>query len=110
MSSRQPYRAEQDGWTENGDRIDAAGVVDVLRKTLDESGPIIVEWWHYRGASAPDRLIFDDFEAYEAWVRGIPPGDDIWVWNWESACTRGNAIAHGKQPDDDGKVPLRGPY
>jgi hypothetical protein len=82
----------------------------LVRRTLEESGPIIVEWRHYRGASAPDRLIFDDYGTYASWLEHVLPGDAVWVWSFESTCTDDAALTHGKQPDDDGTVPLKGAY
>lgn len=110
MTKRQPWRAEEDQWSRDGARIDAPESVAAVQKTLENSGPVIVEWRHYRGASAPDRLFFDDYESYATWLEGIPPGDSIWIWNFETVCTDDAAITHGKQADDDGTVPLGGAY
>jgi hypothetical protein len=53
-------RCEADEWTTDGRKILSAENLEVIRRTLEDEGPIILEHWHYYGASPPDRLIFDD--------------------------------------------------
>jgi hypothetical protein len=49
-------------WIPDGRKITSPANLEVIRKTLEVDGPIIVEHWFYCGASAPDRLVFDDFD------------------------------------------------
>jgi hypothetical protein len=78
---------------------------------LEDEGPIIVEHWFYHGASAPERLIFEDFDEFEAWLNEHTyAGDAIDIWSWATTCQRDKRLAEGKCPDDDGLVPRSGAY
>ncbi|HEY8228009.1 MAG TPA: hypothetical protein VIG25_22245, partial [Pyrinomonadaceae bacterium] len=63
-------RAEADDWRPDGPKILSQYNLDAIRKTVEDEGPIIVEHWHYRGARAPDRFIFEDLEDFVAYVKG----------------------------------------
>ena len=103
--------SEADGWTSEGPKIDAPKNLEAIRRVLEKSGPIIVEHWFYRGASAPDRICFDDFEDFEEYLKTrAMAGDIIDVWNFADVCTRQNMIVSGKCPDDKGRVPTKGAY
>jgi hypothetical protein len=99
-----------DDWSSAGLRIDSEECLRAIRSALEVSGPIVVEWRHYRGASSPHRLVFDDFEAFQEWLSGVKPGDSIWVWDFDRVCTSENALTHGKYPDSEGRVPAGGAY
>jgi len=58
------FYSEDDEWTTGGGKITAPESLQLIRKTLDDEGPIIVEHWFYRGSCAPDRLVFDDFDRF----------------------------------------------
>jgi len=74
-------------------------------------GPIIVEHWLYLGVSAPERLIFEDFEQFTTWLDAHTyAGDAIDVWSWAAACQPGKKLADGKCPDDQGLIPQGGAY
>ncbi|MBI3464439.1 MAG: hypothetical protein HY000_15495 [Planctomycetes bacterium] len=82
----------------------------LIREVLEQS-PVILEHWFYRAGRAPDRLVFDDYEALEACLRTRTcPGDAIHVWRYEALCRDDNSLTHGKCPDTDGLVPKRGAY
>ena len=104
------WHAMADGWSTSGPVINSAENLAAIRATLEDRGPILVEWWHYRGSAAPDRLIFDAFDAFAAWLAETTAGDAIWVWDWAAICRDDNALAHGKSPDESGQVPARGAY
>jgi len=102
-------RDESDGWGP-WPSILAEENLALLRAALEET-LLIVEHWFFRGASAPDRHIFDDAEAFEAYLRTrTRPGDAIWVWRFDALCRDDNALTHAKVPDVDGAVPARGWY
>jgi hypothetical protein len=107
---RTRWRAEADGWSTAGAVISSAENLAAIRTTVEDHGPIVVEWWHYRGASSPDRLIFEGFDAFSAWLAGTAAGDAIWVWDWAAICRDDNVVAHGKSPDESGEVPSSGAY
>jgi hypothetical protein len=104
-------RAEADDWTPNGQKILSPENLAIVRKTLEDKGPIIVEHRFYRGARSPERLVFDDFDAFVEYVQSEAViGDAFHVWSFASVCRDENEIAGGKFPDDDGCVPRKGAY
>jgi hypothetical protein len=104
-------RAESDGWTPNGRQILSDENLNVIRKTLDDEGPIILEHWFYRGSRSPERFVFDEFDRFLEYVQtSSAAGDAFHVWSFGSVCNDQNSIASGKFPDVDGAVPTRGAY
>jgi hypothetical protein len=102
-------RHEGDGWGP-GPSIFAAETLAALRAALNDT-PLIVEHRLYRGAGAPIRLVFEDADELEAYLRERTRiGDDVWVWRFDALCRDDNALTHAKVPDADGSVPTRGPY
>ena len=74
-----------------------------------EVDAIVVQHWHYYGASAPTRLAFDAFDEFKAYLQSrVKPGDAIDVWPFPTNIAA--AIARGKYPDGDGRVPIGGAY
>jgi hypothetical protein len=104
------FRNPADNWTVAGRNILSAHNLAALRECL-EQGPVIVEHRYYYGGRSPDRLIFEDFEDLEAYLRGRSrPGDAFWIWDYSSLCRDDNFLAMGKRPDADGCVPEKGAY
>jgi len=104
-------RCEADGWTSNDRKILSADNLEIIRKTLEDEGPIILEHWYYYGSRSPDRFIFDDIDVFIEYVQskaGI--GDALHVWSFAAACKNENTIVSGKFPDEDGCVPTKGAY
>lgn len=102
---------EDDEWSTEGDKITEADKLAVIRTTLEDVGPIIVEHWFYRGGGAPQRQVFEDYQEFAAYLeREAWAGDSIWVWNFASVCGNENSLARGKCPDPEGKVPKGGAY
>ncbi|MEX0716546.1 MAG: hypothetical protein WD066_08165 [Planctomycetaceae bacterium] len=105
------FRAEEDGWTAEGTKITAPAALETIRQCLDEEGPIIVEHWFYRGLCAPERMVFEDFEAFAAYLDAHAiAGDAIHVWSFAAVCRDDNRLEYGKCPDENGQVPQRGAY
>jgi hypothetical protein len=108
---RTRFRSEGDDWVAHGPKITALESLDAIRRCLDGAGPIIVEHWFYRGSSAPERMIFDEFEAFAAYLDAhASAGDAIHVWSFAAVCRDENTLTSGKCPDDAGLVPTRGAY
>jgi hypothetical protein len=108
---RTRFYSEDDEWTVKGSRITSKVNIDRIRQTLENEGPIIVEHWHYRGASSPDRFVFDDFDDFTTYLQeNAFAGDAIHVWSFTVICKDDNTIASGKCPDEKGRVPRGGAY
>ncbi len=108
---RARFRSDADGWSADGRKITSADNLNSIRGCLENEGPIIVEHWFYRGSSAPDRIVFDNFESFEKYLNTRAfAGDVIHVWSFASVCRDDNELAHGKCPDDEGMVPKDGAY
>jgi len=102
-------RVESNDWGP-GASILASEVLVALRGALEET-PLIVEHRLYRGASAPVRLIFDDFGRLDEYLRTqTRKGDSVWVWRYDALCRADNPLAQGKIPDSRGFVPKGGAY
>ena len=101
-------RVESDDWAPRPNILDDATLA-VVQRVLEES-PVIVEHWFYRGGSSPERLIFEEFDAFVAYVRAARPGDAFDVWRFDVLCRADNRLVEGKRPDVDGAVPRRGAY
>lgn len=104
-------RCEADEWAPDGRKILSTENLEIIRKTLEDEGPIILEHKYYRGSRSPDRFIFDDFEDFIEYVQSKSRiGDDFHIWSFAAACKDENIIASGMFPDEDGCVPRKGAY
>jgi hypothetical protein len=102
--------AEQDNWMTGGRNILRAETLSLIRQTLEES-PVVLEHWFYRGARAPARLVFEDFDDLLAYLKqNARPGDAFHVWKYAEVCRDENELASGKYPDEAGRVPKGGAY
>ena len=111
IRSKARWRAEQDDWRSDGSKIVSFENLAAIRDVIENRGCIIVEHWLYRGASAPVRKIFDDFDEFLNYIKTQTYGGDaIDVWSMHELCTRANRIANGKVSDLDGSVPSGGSY
>jgi len=105
------WRSEGDGWTTEGPKITDREKLGAIQRVIEDEGPIIVEHRHYHGSSAPDRLIFEDFDKFSRWLHEDTfAGDSIWVWSYTAVCADANYVAQGKCPDERGEVPQGGAY
>ena len=103
-------RNEKDEWGTEAPSIMSPERLSAIREVLEQS-PIIVEHWFFYGSRAPDRLVFDDYDAFDQYLRTqTRPGDAIHVWRYDALCRDDNALTHGKCPDIDGLTPKRGAY
>lgn len=63
------------------------------------------------GSRAPTRLIFDDAEALETYLRDhVAEGDSFHFCRYDECCTDGNVAFRGKVSDANGVVPRGGAY
>jgi hypothetical protein len=100
---------EADGWGE-GPSVLSDAMLETLERALNET-PLIIEHRFYRGSSAPDRRVFDEFEELRTYLTtSTRPGDSIWFWRYDRTCRDDNALATGKVPDESGRVPRGGAY
>jgi hypothetical protein len=100
-----------DEWTTEGSRITDVDVLATLRRIIDDESVLIVEHRYYRGARAPLRLVFDDADRFEDYVRTeTRPGDSFHLWRYEDCCRDENIFVSGKVPDSEGRTPKGGSY
>jgi hypothetical protein len=103
-------RNEKDEWGTEAPNIMSSERLSAIREVLEQS-PIIIEHWLFYGSHAPDRLVFDDYDAFVEHLRTqTRPGDAIHVWRYDALCRDDNALTHGKCPDTDGLTPKSGAY
>jgi hypothetical protein len=43
-------------------------------------------------------------------AEAVRPGDSLWLWRFDELCRDDNSLAHGKVPDERGRVPKGGAY
>jgi len=111
FAMRTRWRNESDRWTVAVSKITEAAKLSAVRDVLENRGPIIVERWYYRGASAPSRHVFEDYEAFTAFLNDeCFAGDIIDIWDWSKVCKTEDALASGKCPDEKGQAPQGGAY
>jgi hypothetical protein len=105
------WRHEPDEWTVDGEKINSVSNLELLRHTLNDKGPVIVERGIYRGSSSPERMIFEYFDDVLEYLQTyVSPGDSIRIWSFMSLCQNDNYLIQGKVPDEDGTVPRKGAY
>ena len=99
------------GWSVEGRDILSAHRLEAIRKVLEDKGPVIVEHWFYYQGRAPDRLVFHDYEQLIQYLnKSARPGDAFYIWDFANVCRDDNALADGKYPDAEDRVPARGAY
>jgi hypothetical protein len=102
---------EDDDWSESGKSILSQENLEKFRHVLKEEGPLIIEHRLYRRSSAPQRLIFDEYDELIGYLQSrARPGDSFYAWSYVNVCNNENTIAMGKYPDDRGRTPKRGAY
>lgn len=100
-----------DVWSSRYPSILMDSTLASVRHFLESVCPLIVEHKHYRGASAPTRLVFDDADEFEQYLKAHSvPGDLYRIWRYDECCRADNAIVAAKYPDADGRTPETGPY
>lgn len=105
------WRAESDVWHQDGEKLASPDNLATIRQILEDVGGIIVEHRIYRGATAPERMFFEDFDDFrEFLMTRTAGGDSVFVWSFEDVCTVDACLARGKIPDLDGSVPRSGSY
>jgi len=105
------FFSEADEWTTDGPKITAPEQLETVRRTLEDEGPVIVAHWFYRGSSAPDRVVVDDFDHFIEYLNTrASAGAIIDVWSFSAVCTDTTRIASGKCPDDQDRVSKKGAY
>jgi hypothetical protein len=70
---------EKDEWGTESLSIMSPERLTAIRDVLEES-PVIVEYWFFYGGRVPDRMVFDDYDAFDEYLRTQTcPGDAIHV-------------------------------
>ena len=105
------WRSEDDNWSSDGEKITDERKLAIVRQVLDNTGPILVEHWFYRGSCAPNRTVFDDYEDFIEYLQQhAKAGDAIHVWDLHPLLRDDNELVHGKCPAEDGTIPKGGAY
>lgn len=108
---RTRWRSEDDEWSPEGAKVTSPENLESIRKVLEEKGPIILEHWFYRGASASDRRFFEDFDDFTEYIENQSwAGDLLYVWSFADVCKHEETVAAGKCPDENGFIPKGGAY
>jgi hypothetical protein len=108
---RTRFRSEADGWNSKGSKITSERNLDTIRTILDKEGPVLVQHWFYRGGSAPEYRIFDDYDEFMEFLsKETYAGDAIDIWSIWEICQPDGRRAEGKCPDDAGLIPKGGAY
>ena len=82
-----------------------------IRDVLENVGSVIIEHWHFYGSRAPTKMIFDDMEDFEEYLKANAiAGDAIHAWSMHELCNDKNELVSGKCPDNNGLVPKGGAY
>lgn len=105
------YKLDADQWTRDGQKIGDPAVFGLISTALSQGSILLVEHWHYRGARAPDRVVVTDVdELLTHLMENAMAGDAIYVFDITTALENGKEITHGKCPDEQDEVPLKGAY
>jgi hypothetical protein len=100
---------EADNWRVGGETINSPLQLERIRQALSRA-PIIVERGLYRGGSAPEHCVFEEYEEFMAYLEAASAGDTFDVWSWNTVCKPELTLARGKCPDDSGRTPEHGAY
>ncbi len=105
------YKSDADEWTRNGQKISDPAVFGLISKALSQDRILLLEHWHYRGARAPDRVVVTDMDELLAYLmENAIAGDAVYVFDITTALEDGKEITHGKCPNEQDEVPLKGAY
>ena len=105
------FIVESDGWTVDGAKITDPQNLEAIRDSIYQRGPLILEHKFYRAARGPKYILFDEYDEFIEYLNAEPKvGDKLKAWMLCDVCSDENALAAGKYPDDQGRVPERGAY
>ncbi len=100
--------AESDDWRVDGAKITSE--IPKLEAALERT-VLILEHSYYRGSRAPRRTFWEEFADLKKYLETeVRPGDLLYFWEFDQCCTSENALASGKYPDKQGRVPRKGAY
>ncbi len=103
--------SEADEWAVGLPAISDSSLLDEMKRVFEAGKIVVVEHWFYRGSSAPDRLVFDDYDMFEEYLREKGrAGDSIHVFDITGALKDGAQVVHGKCPNERGETPKKGAY
>jgi hypothetical protein len=100
--------SESDDWHSDGTNVmsQLPKIEAAIERTV-----LVLEHWFYRGSRAPRRTFWEEFEELKDYLaKEARPGDLFHFWEFDKVCRRDNMLAHGKFPDQKGRVPVRGAY
>lgn len=62
------WRSEQHQWSPSGSKITFSENLEAIRDAIENRDGIMVKHWFSCGASAPDRMVFDDFDDFVDYI------------------------------------------
>jgi len=104
-------RAPAHCWSITGSKITSPENLEAIRDAIENRGSIIVEHWLFCGASAPNRVVFDEFDEFVEYIQTKTSGGDcLDIWLMHEHCKPENRFLEGMVPDEDGCIPEKGAY
>lgn len=111
MRFKPGHRAEVDEWTIEGEKISDPEKLEVIRKVLEDEGPVLLEHRFLRGGRGPDLMVFEDLESMTEYLSEYArAGDAVSVWSLWPFIRDTPPLVYGKCPAEDGTVPRGGAY
>jgi len=103
--------SEADEWVLGLPAISDSDILEKMKMAFDAGKTVVVEHWFYRGSSAPDRLVFYDYDMFEDYLKEkCRAGDSIHVFDITESLKDGAQLVHGKCPNERGETPRKGAY
>jgi len=100
-----------DEWVSDNYTISSKENLAKIQNILENVGSVIIEHWHFYGSRAPTKIVFDDMEDFEEYLKeNAIAGDAIHAWSMHELCNDENELVSGKCPDKNGLIPKGGAY
>jgi hypothetical protein len=112
LSFSHRFYSAEDGWSVDGRKLTEKDL-EQIGQTIEETGPILMKHWFYRGSSNPAYHVFTDHQEFKDYLFACAAaGDAIDVWCLDSLLETKpiGTLFSGKCANEAGEVPLRGAY
>ncbi len=103
--------SNNDEWSMSNSAISEESILNKVKNTFEEGKLLVAEHWYYRGSRSPNRLVFDDYNAFEDYLKtNAYAGDSIHVFDITESLLDGKQFVYGKCPNESGETPTKGAY